>query len=249
MPSYDHDGLHLHYETVGTGAAVLCVHGASGSGAYDWAELALALSQTHRVVTPDLRGHGKSDHRKGELALEQIEEDLRALVRHEGLGKPHLIGFSFGAEVALRLALHHPELPASLILISPGLGTTKSVDDAKAEMPSRERLERAWPQELRDLHAERHGPDHWVDIMQELWVRHAERVYIPLEDLAVLTCPILLIHGSSDDPRRIRQAQLFVGANANARIVEIDGGAHAAHKDHPEEVQRVIAEFLSDIGR
>ncbi|HVV77741.1 MAG TPA: alpha/beta hydrolase [Mycobacteriales bacterium] len=248
MSTYDHDGLRLHYETVGSGPGVLCVHGASGSGAYDWAQLADALSGTHRVVIPDLRGHGKSDHRKGELALELIEEDLRALVQHEDLGNPHLIGFSFGAEVALRLALHHPDLPASLVLISPGLGTTKSVDAAKAEVPSRDRLERGWPRELRDLHTERHGPDHWVEVMQELWVRHAERVFIPLEDLAVLTCPILLIHGSSDDPRRIRQAQLFVGANANARIVEINGGAHAVHKDHPDEVHRVVADFLSEVS-
>jgi pimeloyl-ACP methyl ester carboxylesterase len=246
LPSYTSDGLRLHYDIAGTGPALLCVHSATSTGSYEWDQLTHRLSESFRVVKPDLRGHGKSDHRSGQLALELIEEDLRRLIAHETLGRPHLMGFSLGSEIALRLALDHPGIAQSLVLLSPGLGTVKSGAAARAEVPSRETLEQAWPKGLRRLHAERHGPDHWIDIMQDLWVRHAERTLIPLEDLQALTIPILLICGSDDDPRRIKQSRLFARTNPMASHIEIDGAGHAVHKDRAEQVEPIIAEFLSN---
>ncbi|HEX3898823.1 MAG TPA: alpha/beta hydrolase [Mycobacteriales bacterium] len=247
MPSYTSDGLTLHYETAGSGPALLCIHSATSTGSYEWDHLTRNLSDSFRVVKPDLRGHGESDHRSGQLALELIEEDLRELIAHESLGRPHLLGFSFGSEVALRLALDHPGIAQSLILLSPGLGTAKKGAAARAEVPSRETLESRWPKGLRRLHAERHGPDHWIDIMQDLWVRHAERTLISLEDLQTLTIPMLLICGSDDDPRRLEQSRLFAATNPLARHIEIEGGGHAVHKDRVEQVEPIIAEFLRDL--
>jgi pimeloyl-ACP methyl ester carboxylesterase len=248
VASYEHDGLQLNYEVGGTGPAVLCVHGATGTGQYDWQRLADRLQDSYRVVMPDLRSHGGSDSRLGALDPQLIDGDLKALIDREGMDTPHIVGFSFGSEVALRFELGHPGTAKSLVLVSPGLGTAKPGSDVHAEMPSRELLKKVWPETLRGLHAERHGPDHWLDIMQELWVRHAERPLIPLTELTALTCPVLLICGSDDDPRRIRQSRQFAASNPHVRLVEIEGAGHAVHKERPDQVVGVISDFLDAVS-
>jgi len=60
MPSHECDGLRLAYQEIGDGAPLLFVHGATGTGEFDWGRLAAALSSRYRCVLPDLRGHGRS---------------------------------------------------------------------------------------------------------------------------------------------------------------------------------------------
>jgi pimeloyl-ACP methyl ester carboxylesterase len=241
MPTYESDGLRLHYEVSGSGPPVVCVHGASGAGSYEWADLAGALDDRYRFVIPDLRGHGHSDHRAGHTSIDHIEDDLLALIDHAAPGPVHLLAFSFGAEAALDLELHHPGTGASLVLISPGLG------DPRSSVPTRAQLEAGWPRTLRRLHRERHGEDHWLDLMVELCDRAARRPKADLDALAAIACPVLLVVGSDDDPRRVRQARLFDEVHDRSRLVVIDGARHAVHKDRPVEVAAAVGEFLDAV--
>ena len=243
MPTFVHDGLELHYELVGTGHPVLCVHGATGTGSYEWSALAHALRQRYRFVIPDLRGHGPSDYRAGEMSIEAVNGDLLALIAHERLAPPHLLAFSFGAEAALELELTYPGTAASLVLLSPGLG------DPKSSVPTRSQLEQGWPRTLRALHAERHGEDHWLHVMLELCERAAARPKADLEAIGGITCPILLVLGSKDDPRRLRQAEVMRDARASTEVAVVAGGRHAVHKDRPSEVAALIDDFLSRVTR
>jgi 3-oxoadipate enol-lactonase len=241
MPIYQHDGLDLHYELVGAGPPVLCVHGATGTGNYEWSKLADALQRRYRFVIPDLRGHGPSDYRAGEMSIEAVNGDLLALIAHEHLAPPHLLAFSFGAEAALDLELTYSGTAASLILLSPGLG------DPKSSVPTRSQLEERWPRSLRALHAERHGDDHWLHVMLELCERAAARPKADLEAIGEITCPILLVLGSEDDPRRLRQAEVMRSAHARTQVVVVDRGRHAVHKDRPSEVAAIIDGFLAGV--
>jgi 3-oxoadipate enol-lactonase len=239
MPSYQHEGLELHYELVGAGPPVLCVHGATGTGSYEWSKLADALQQRYRFVIPDLRGHGPSDYRAGDMSIDAVNGDLVALIAHEDLEPPHLLAFSFGAEAALELELTYPGTAASLILLSPGLG------DPKSSVPTRSQLVERWPRSLRALHAEQHGDDHWLEVMLELCERAAARPKADLEAIGEIACPILLVLGSEDDPRRLRQAEVMRGAHARTEVVVIESGRHAVHKDRPMEVAAAIDDFLT----
>jgi 3-oxoadipate enol-lactonase len=242
VATYDNDGLHLYYDTVGKGPTVLCVHGATGTGMHEWSGLVSMLSDRFRFIVPDLRGHGQSDHEAGRLGIEYVDDDLVALVLHENLGRPHLLAFSFGAEAALELELTHPGSSSSLILLSPGLG------DPKSSVPTREQLEATWPRSLRRLHAERHGEGHWLDIMVELCERAAKRPKADIDALATVGCPILLILGSNDDPRRIRQARVLQEAHPQCQLVIVDGARHAVHRERAGEVATIVGHFLDTIG-
>lgn len=238
MSTYEHDGLALHYEISGSGPPVLCVHGATGTGSYEWSKVASALRGSFQFIIPDLRGHGLSDYRAGEMSIEAVNGDLLELIATLHLQPPHLLAFSFGSEAALDLELSHPGTAASLILVSPGLG------EPNARVPTRQQLESGWPPALRALHATRHGEDHWLEVMLELWTRSAARARADLEDFADIACPVLLIVGSNDDPRRIRQAELMKQAREQTELVVVPAAKHAVHKDQSSEVISVIGAFL-----
>jgi 3-oxoadipate enol-lactonase len=238
MSTYQHDGLSLHYDVIGSGPNVVCVHGASGTGAYEWSALAGVLGDRYRMILPDLRGHGASDHRAGEVSIELVNGDLLELIDVEDAARPHVVGFSFGSEVVLDLELANPGTCASLVLLSPGLG------DPKSSVPTREQLTAGWPRTLRRLHADRHGEDHWLELMVELCARAGRRPKADLDALAEIACPILLVVGDQDDPRRVRQADLLVATHPRCTLVTIEGGRHAVHKDRPDEVSTAIRAFL-----
>jgi pimeloyl-ACP methyl ester carboxylesterase len=219
------------------------VHGATGTGSYDWSKVADALKDRYRFIIPDLRGHGASDYQAGKMSIEAVNADLLALISHERLEPPHVLAFSFGAEAALDLELVYPGTAASLILVSPGLG------DPKSSVPTRAQLESRWPATLRSLHAERHGPDHWLDVMLELCDRAAKRPKADLHAIGRIDCPVLLVLGSEDDPRRLRQAEVMQDSLHQTEIVVVDGGRHAVHKDHTPEVVAAMAAFLAEAAR
>lgn len=60
MPTLDRDGVHIYYETHGSGPAVLLTHGFSAS-CDAWKPQVEALSQSYQLITWDVRGHGQSD--------------------------------------------------------------------------------------------------------------------------------------------------------------------------------------------
>jgi pimeloyl-ACP methyl ester carboxylesterase len=240
--TYRHNGLALAYTVMGEGPPVVFVHGATGTGTYDWGDLAARLSFACRCVLPDLRGHGRSEFRRSGYSGKAIRSDLRKLISHLGLGRPHVVGFSYGAEAALLLELEAPGTARSLLLISPGTGRPTGY-----RMPSVERLHQIWPDSLRRLHSAHHGHDHWRSLVTLLQEDSAGLPEISAETLAQVRCPILLLAGDHDEPTRRRQARRFAEVNPRARYVEIMGAAHAAHLERPDNVARVIGDFLAEI--
>jgi pimeloyl-ACP methyl ester carboxylesterase len=238
MGTLERDGVRLHYRVLGTGSPVLFVHSATSTGDHDWGNLAEALSGSHRCILPDLRSHGASDHLEGALGLDEVLADLQALIASEGLERPDVIGFSFGAEVALELEVRFPGTAASLTLLSPGTGHSRGV-------PQAEQMATWWPRSLRDLHAERHGPDHWKTILTTLSTDARGRPQLSDEVLASIACPMLLIVGASDQRRRVDQARHLAEVNHRARLVLVDDVGHAVHAKAPAVVEREVKAFLA----
>jgi pimeloyl-ACP methyl ester carboxylesterase len=238
MGTLDRDGVRLHYRTIGTGTPVLFIHSATSTGDHDWGKLAGALAESHRCILPDLRSHGQSDHEEGTLGLDEVLQDLQALIAVERLGRPDVIGFSFGAEVALELEVRFPGTAASLTLISPGTGHPLGV-------PRSEQMATWWPQTLRELHTDRHGADHWKTILTTLSADARGRSQLSDEVLASIECPMLLIVGASDQRRRVAQARHLADVNPGARLVLVGGAGHAVHAKEPSLVEHEVKNFLS----
>jgi pimeloyl-ACP methyl ester carboxylesterase len=240
--TYERDGLTLGYSVVGDGQPILFVHGATATGEFEWSRLAARMSPHHRCVLPDLRGHGRSGFRGSDSTGEEIRADLLHLIDHLELDHPHIVGFSYGSEMALMLELSRPGTARSLVLISPGTGRPHDY-----RVPSLEYLHRTWPFALRRLHEAHHGPEHWRLLVSALHEDSVGRSELSSETLAAVRCPVLLLAGDRDEPTRQAQGRRFAEVKAQARYVEIAGAAHAAHLDCPDRVTEVIGDFLAEV--
>ncbi|MWC30064.1 alpha/beta fold hydrolase [Paenibacillus sp. MMS18-CY102] len=90
-------------------AAVVLLHGFCGSSAY-WEKVLPLLARTsRRIIVPDMRGHGRSSAPTDAVyTMEEIAEDVAALIEGLALGPVHLFGHSLGGYAALALAERHP---------------------------------------------------------------------------------------------------------------------------------------------
>lgn len=117
MPDIVIRGARLHYEETGIGSdTILFIHGlmlASNS----WQAQLDHFAATHRVITFDLRGQGRSEHSWNGLGLDSLAEDAAELIRILAPEGCHVVGFSMGAFIALRLGARSPWLIRSLTLI------------------------------------------------------------------------------------------------------------------------------------
>lgn len=117
------EGVTLAYDEVGRGAPPLVLlHGALGTHSH-LARQAAHFRRQHRVVAPDLRGHGASDRPAQEYTVAGFADDLAWLCHRLGLVRPVVVGHSLGGLGALDLARRYPEVPVAIVLLdAPVLG-------------------------------------------------------------------------------------------------------------------------------
>ncbi|WP_224749598.1 alpha/beta fold hydrolase [Polycladospora coralii] len=111
------NGVQLHYQSVGTGKTILCIHPPllTGENFYYQRE---QLANEFRIITLDLRGHGKSDASSLPLSYPLIVEDIVQLLDQLQINEVILCGYSTGGSIALEAMLRYPNLFVGGILIS-----------------------------------------------------------------------------------------------------------------------------------
>jgi len=113
------DGTSLHWtDTGGDGPPVVLLHGVQVDG-LSWLRTAQALEADHRVVMPDLRGHGRSGRIDAPVPPQITVDDMVTVLAAAGVDEPIVIGHSMGADVAGRLAAQHAV--RGLVLVDPAL--------------------------------------------------------------------------------------------------------------------------------
>lgn len=118
----DLHGNGVTYRDEGSGDTVLLVHGMAGSSD-TWRYVLPQLAQNHRVVAPDLPGHGQSDKPRGDYSLGAFAVWLRDLLDELGITTMTMVGHSLGGGVAMQFVHQHPGYCQRLVLIcSGGLG-------------------------------------------------------------------------------------------------------------------------------
>ena len=111
------NGKHLAVESVGTGPAVVFLHGIGGTSNVYQVQ-ADALSSAYQVIRPDFAGAGRSPA-GGEISIESHAADIVAVMDTLGAGPAVIVGHSMGTLVARALAARHPAKVAGLALLGP----------------------------------------------------------------------------------------------------------------------------------
>ncbi len=117
MPYATRNGVRLFYNDTGSGdPALLFIHGWCCDSTH-WRRTTPAFRRSHRIVTTDLRGHGKSDKPKQDYTMDGFCEDIEWLIGQLGLRRPIVIGHSMGGIIALLLARRHKRALRALVMV------------------------------------------------------------------------------------------------------------------------------------
>jgi len=114
--------LHGHrsvYRVAGSGPTVVLIHGMVNSSRH-WEEVALRLAGSHRVVAPDLIGHGDSATPRGDYSLGAHAAAIRDLLAAIGVERATIVGHSLGGGVAMQFFYQFPQRTERLVLVSSG---------------------------------------------------------------------------------------------------------------------------------
>jgi aminoacrylate hydrolase len=105
----------IYYETHGTGTPVMLVPGAGGVGSY-WNPNIPSFTRRHQVVIHDHRGTGQSSRSPIRYSVDQMTDDLLAVMDHLKIEKAHLVGHSTGGAIGQTFAARYPERLISLVI-------------------------------------------------------------------------------------------------------------------------------------
>jgi pimeloyl-ACP methyl ester carboxylesterase len=134
MPTAKVNGIRLFYELDGTGdTPLVLVHGSWGSH-HGWDPVIRGLRESFRVLTYDRRGHSGSERPSTQGSVREDVADLAALIEQLGLAPAWVVGSSFGASIALRLAGERPDLLRGVVGHEPPLFALLADNPATAPM-------------------------------------------------------------------------------------------------------------------
>src|SRR5690349_6809368 len=122
--SFDAHEVDLHghravYRVAGSGPTVVLIHGMINSSRH-WEEVAGQLARTHRVIAPDLIGHGDAATPRGDYSLGAHAAMIRDLMSTIGVERATIVGHSLGGGVAMQFFYQFPQRTERLVLISSG---------------------------------------------------------------------------------------------------------------------------------
>jgi pimeloyl-[acyl-carrier protein] methyl ester esterase len=255
----------LAREEQGRGRPLVLVHGWAMSGRA-LSGLARDLAATHRTISVDLRGHGRSPAPERGYRVEDHAADLVALFEALGLDGAVLAGWSLGAQVALEALPALGGRVRALVLLSgtprftEGLGWPHGLPAASVHALAA-RLERRPGATLRRFFEGMFAPgelpapevaalaDHVLaDPGPAL---HAARAgldaFLAADQrprLAAVAVPALVVHGGSDPVCLPGAARAAAAALPGAELRELPGLGHAPHLSRPAQVAGLLSAFL-----
>lgn len=232
MPAVKVNDINMYYKLHGQGEPLVLITGL-GNDATQYDYIIRELLQHFRVLAFDNRGAGRTDMPETPYTIGQMADDAAALMGALGIGRAHIVGVSMGGRMALALALHHPGLVKSLVLVSTFARQIMITENDKpSPMPQYREGVSKYPQ-----------PRYAFD--RQLV---ASRSYDCSDRLGEIRVPALILHGTGDRLVPVRLAGELHAGIRGSKMITFTGG-HLFFMAMPEQFCQTVSDFLSGNGR
>ena len=238
------EGLRLHYLEQGTGDALVLLHG-NGSMIEDFKSSGLMdlAAEHYRVIAFDRPGYGHSDRPRSIVWTADQQADLirRALERLNA-SRAIILGHSWGASVAVALALRHPDVVKGLVLASGYYYPKPRADALMLSVPAMPVIgdiirhtispvigRLAWPQMLRKIFGPRSVPAKFAGFPQEMALRPSQIRASAAE--AALMMPAAMSHAT--DYASLKMPVAII-AGEQDRLIDTNEQSARLHVDVPQ---------------
>lgn len=264
-------GVHLYYESHGAGEPLVLIPSTAFSGEVWKPYQVPALAKSLNLIIHDPRGAGRSTASQQVYTIQQMANDVVALLDHLKIPAVHLLGHSMGGRIALEMALDFPGRVKSLVMAASGSGqAARPGPDCIPGLPHwlvirlvEKGFEKALREEFCDTSAfftqdyrDKH-PDKVEEFFQLAWATHSKLPeYIHLiiarhnweatHRLGDVRCPTLVLIGDNDSARsnHLAQAETLTKRIAGAELKVLEGQSHGFFWQAPDETHHVILDWV-----
>jgi pimeloyl-ACP methyl ester carboxylesterase len=265
--------LNLAYVERGHGAPVVLVHGSGATDLRTWGSQIEPFAEHHRVIAYSQRYHYPNPWiGDGSDAMSTFVHagDLAALIEALQLGRVHLIGFSYGADIALRFAVERPELLRTLVVAEPALfswlgalpgGSDLFAGFAATMIPAKRAVQEGDVEQGARLFIDAvMGSDHFDQLPPALHDRLMANVRligleptdigefvtdITRDDAASIRTPTLVLTGDQSLKVFLLVSQELVRHLPNAEKAQIAEASHLMHVMNPRVFNATVLAFLA----
>jgi 3-oxoadipate enol-lactonase len=268
MPTIHVNGVELFYKESGKGPeTIVFSHGLLMDHTMFEPQRA-AFEKQYRVIAYDHRAQGQSQDPGQGYDMDTLADDAAALITALNASPCHFAGLSMGGFVGMRLAAHHPTLVSTLTLMN----TTAT----KENLPNRIKYgvlanlvkivspAPFTPIAVKELFGSTTRSSPSLRPMLEEWTARLmsrprniapsllavmNRREFTAEELALISCPTLVITGEEDSAQPPRNSASLVDGIRGARMVSIPGAGHSSSLEDPDAVIAAMRELLRQAPR
>jgi pimeloyl-ACP methyl ester carboxylesterase len=248
------NGLQMYYEIHGSGQPLVLIHGAFSAIGSSFGQVLPALAQSRQVIAVELQAHGHTADIDRPLSMEQMADDVAALLRYLQIEQADVFGYSIGAGVALHSALRHPQLVRKLVLASvtysnagfhPGL--LAGIEQIQPEMM----MGTPWQQEYAQIAPH---PEDFPKLVEKIKYLDLHVRDLSTDEVKSIAAPMLLIIGDSDIIRPEHAVEMFrlLGGGVSgdsvgmpkSQLAILPGTSHVTLVDRAELLLPMVTAFL-----
>jgi 3-oxoadipate enol-lactonase len=251
----------VHHEVTGPAdAPVVVLSNSLGSRLEMWDAQADRLAERYRVVRYDTRGHGRSPVPSGPYSIDDVTDDVVALLDRLGVERAHFVGLSLGGMTGMRLAARDPERVDRLVVLctgahlAPSSAWTERAATVRAEGTGAvaKAVVRRWftPAYLEARPTVRKESEEMVATTPAEGYASCCEVIAAMDlrpDLASIAAPTLAIAGADDPATPPPDLQAIADAVQDGRLLVVPDAAHLANAQQPDVVTAAILDHL-DLG-
>jgi pimeloyl-ACP methyl ester carboxylesterase len=242
------NGLPLYYEIHGQGQPLVLLPGGILTVGLTFGPVIGPLAQDHQVICVEPQGHGHTPDIDRKLSMDQLADDVAALLRHLGIGRASVMGFSLGGMIALDLAIRYPAMVGNLVLISapyrsdgfhPETRPEQVATSGSARLPTEAERD-VWEAEYRRVAPD---PDHFLALQDRVGPLVNDFEGWPAGDMRSLRARTLILAGDTDFIRLEHAIEMFQ-LIPDAQLAVLPNCLHMDMTRRPDQLLAIVGPFL-----